>query len=89
MRTLLAAAFVFALAGPGASSHCATYSTSQADVDALGMWYFTDDDGCRWGFPECGLWIYEESNGIQGLQRGDLYVDDTCHNAIEPDTIIF
>jgi hypothetical protein len=33
-------------------------------------------------------WVYEESNGIDGLQRGDEIVDDTCHGMIASDTIV-
>jgi hypothetical protein len=35
------------------------------------------------------LWIYEESNDIPGLQRGDEIIDDTCGGVIPADTIIF
>lgn len=34
------------------------------------------------------VWIYEESNGIAGLQRFDGPADDTCHGMIAPDTFI-
>lgn len=33
------------------------------------------------------IWIYEESNGIEGLQRGDVMVDNTCGGMIEADTL--
>lgn len=34
-------------------------------------------------------WIYQESNGIYGLQRSDDMVDDTCGGLIPADTIVY
>ena len=44
-----------------------------------------DNDLCQ---PDClfSIWLYQESNGIPGLQRGDEVVDNTCHGMIEADT---
>ncbi|HUR70234.1 MAG TPA: hypothetical protein VM370_13400 [Candidatus Thermoplasmatota archaeon] len=41
--------------------------------------------------PECigYLYVYEESNGIEGLQRQDEVHDDTCGGAIPGDRIVF
>lgn len=41
--------------------------------------------------PDCDLsvWTYYETNGIDGLQRGDVIRDDTCRGAIQSDTIPF
>lgn len=49
--------------------------------------YYVDNDACQ---PECifSIWVYQESNGIAGLQRSDEQVDNTCGGAIESDTII-
>lgn len=46
-----------------------------------------DEDGSR----SClfSIWIYYESNGIDGLQRGDSVVDDTCHGMIEADHFVW
>lgn len=35
------------------------------------------------------IWTYQESNGLEGLQRGDEQRDDTCHWMIESDTFIW
>lgn len=48
--------------------------------------FYVDNDPCQ---PECGfsIWIYEESNDIDGLQRGDEMHDDTCGGMIRSDTL--
>jgi hypothetical protein len=53
---------------------------------AAGPAHYVDNDACQ---PGCGfsIWIYEESNGMDGLQRGDEVVDDTC-GLIDSDTIL-
>lgn len=92
MRTYLSiavgAAFLLALA-PVQAGHCTTWSTSETDADMLvvynpaaGLYHVWDN--CQ---PDClfSYWAYYESNGIDGLQRADLVVDDTCHRMIEPD----
>ena len=83
--TLLTLA-ALAVAMPAGADHCVTYSTSSPEVDAGG--YYVDNDVCQ---PGCifSIWIYQESNGISGLQRGDSVVDDTCHGMIESDVDIF
>lgn len=86
MRVLLILAFISAFAFFAKADDCGTYSTSAPEISLLG--YYEDTDFCQ---PDCGpyFWIYEESNGIAGLQRGDEVVDDTCHGMIQPDTILF
>lgn len=37
----------------------------------------------------CTMWIYQESNDLAGLQRGDEVHDDTCGGMIEADTIVY
>lgn len=60
---------------------------------------YVDNDPCQLQGCTLSLWIYEESNGYEGLQRRD-YVgdeehrpawlkDDTCDGLIQPDTILF
>lgn len=91
MRTILILLAALAFALPVDASHCTTYTTSMAELDtglAGGSTrYYVDNDWC----PQChlSLWIYQESNGIDGLQRADEVVDDTCHDMIRGDTIIF
>lgn len=68
--------------------------TGQAD-DRI---FYVDNDPCQ---PECSfsVWVYEETNGYEGLQRKDVpssdehqsewLKDDTCDGLIQPDTLIF
>jgi len=78
------------LANPASAEHCTTWSTShpEVDTDPLDLtgfrMYVDNDNDPRFLFS---IWIYMESNGIPGLQRGDQVVDDTCHDMIEADTI--
>ena len=63
--------------------------TSIPEIDTgptpAGHWY-VDHDVCQ---PECPnpTWVYEESNGIDGLQRNDEMVDDTCGGVIASDRL--
>lgn len=49
--------------------------------------YYVENDFCQ--MDPCTFWIYEETNGVEGLQRDDDVVDDTCHGAVPGDTIVF
>lgn len=99
MRTILLILALVAIAIPVNADHCATYSTYGAQYDtkivsqALGTDRYYGADDC---FPlvYCQLvlmsfWVYQESNGIDGLQRGDEVVDNTCHGLLPADTIVF
>lgn len=51
---------------------------------------------CIWQVDVClvetGLWyswVYQESNGIPGLQRHDDMWDDTCGGLIPGDTVVY
>jgi hypothetical protein len=71
-----------------ASAGACTMTTSSPELVLPGGIY-VDNDACQ---PEClfSAWIYQESNGIDGLQRGDEDVDDTCGGtAGDSDTILF
>ncbi len=69
----------------------------QFDVGVAGQRYYAINDCPRSGanpphdycvsYPVNGWWIYEESNGIDGLQRHDDNVDDTCGGTVAPDTL--
>ena len=98
MRTLpLTFALALLLAMPASAHHCATWTTSNAIAagdhyvyDACVEYATTGQAGMEcamWG--PWDVWVYEESNGIPGLQRGDEILDDTCHGLIRADTIIF
>lgn len=81
-----------ALVGTGAADHCESWSSTEADAQTCeagaSPCYYVSIDFCQ---PDCHIlvWVYEESNGLEGLQRGDEVVDDTCHEMVRPDTIIF
>jgi hypothetical protein len=88
----LVAAF---LAGPVDAGHfCETYSTSAPEIDTQGQleerYYVEYVPPCQ---PEClpgppgVLYLYEEANGIDGLQRADEWEDDTCHGLVPPDAL--
>ena len=87
--TLLALA-ALAIAMPVSAQDCAmTTSAPEVDTGVLpdGSRYYADNDVVIGGFS---FWIYQESNGLDGLQRGDEVHDDTCGGvAGESDTIIF
>lgn len=88
--TLPALLMILALMPPAGAEHCTTYSTSLPEVTtptAAGKTYYVDlflCQICDWWF----LFPYEESNGIEGLQRADDIEDDTCHGMIAPDTLL-
>lgn len=73
-----------------------TTSSPEFDTDPMGAGvgprFYVDDDSdrcARTGLCVISIWVYEESNGVDGLQRGDEIVDDTCGGAAGPsDTII-
>lgn len=83
--TLLALAAI-GMAAPAFAAGC-EMTTSAPEAAAGGL--YVDNDLCQ---PDClfSAWVYQESNEIDGLQRGDEVVDDTCGGAAgESDTIIF
>jgi hypothetical protein len=79
LLTLLALTLPSALAG-----HCGGWSTSHPEVAQNGL--YVDNDLCQLEL-ECiaSLWVYQETNGIPGLQRSDPQVDDTCHGMVPAD----
>ena len=102
MRTFLSLSILFALALPAQAGHCATWTTSAADatLDASAA-----EQGTYYVVGVCAIvafvtnhlvcggdgatWIYEETNGLPGLQRSDEIADDTCHGLIAGDSIVF
>lgn len=90
LRIVLTCVLVLAMISSASADHpCSTWSTWEPEFTAdtpEGTYYVFFhglDGGPRWP------WIYEESNGIDGLQRRDPLEDGTCHGMIEPDTLIF
>lgn len=94
MRVVLLSIAVLGLALGSASADGCTPTTSTAV--AVGGFYVSEDcylDPILEGRdPYClvifSLWVYEEANGLPGLQRQDEVVDDTCQGAIPGDRII-
>ena len=87
-RILLATALVVALAFTANAEHCTTWTTSAPEIDTtiVGGSYYVENNRCD---ELCDIWIYEESNGLPGLQREDEVVDDTCHGLVDGDAIVF
>ena len=59
---------------------------STSDAIPMGELYLVNDvcdEDCLVSF-----YVYEETNGADGLQRGDDIVDDTCAGMIKSDTIV-
>lgn len=92
MKVLLVLAILLALLLPAGASHryddSCTPTTSRPEIDTgstpAGQLYVDNDF-----HPDMwSIWVYEESNGINGLQRKDEMKDDTC-GMIPGDTIIF
>lgn len=96
----LCALLALPIIAPALAAGCEP-TTSRTDVDTgLGIdaaprYYFVRDpcldnsDHCvSWGAT--GIpWLYQESNGIDGLQRADDIRDDTCGGQIAGDTLRF
>lgn len=87
-------ALVALAASTGATGCEPTTSPTTLDTGiGIGPRYYVAEDPhwltCgEFGFPECGsIWIYEETNGIDGLQRDDDIIDDTCGGMIAGDTL--
>jgi hypothetical protein len=91
----LALVLALALAMPAAAQECTpTTSAATLTVHAIGGigYYVVEDPGwltCEFGIPECGsIWVYEEANGIAGVQRADDVHDDTCTGQIPGDRLV-
>lgn len=98
LRTLASLALLLALTAPSLASDCAM-TTAEPEVDsklvsgATGSARVYVDGDCDPLIVTCdfiSVWIYEETNGIDGLQRRDEVRDDTCGGRAGPgDTIRF
>lgn len=103
MRIVVFLVAFLALMNSAQGDACAL-TTSQTDADTgpvtgpAGVRYYLVDDcfisSCSPPFSNVHVdgtfYIYEESNGVDGLQRADEVADDTCSGrAGAGDTIIF
>lgn len=68
----------------GAAEECVPIGAAP-DVAFSG--FYLEQDACP---PGCAasVWIYQESNGMAGLQRSDAVADHTCGGALAPDTLV-
>lgn len=85
----LVAVVAIALAVPVSAQQCVpTTSNPEVTQEVAGKTFYVDNDECG---NQClfSIWIYEEDNGIKGLQRNDSFKDDTCKGQIPSDLIIF
>lgn len=95
-KTLFALAMVAFLVAPATAS--ATECGDEATLDIAGTFY-VDDRGDPVGtglLTGGGTWLFMESNGESGLQRGDTNSPipgsadaDYAHCSDNPDTVIF
>jgi len=80
MRAILLLLSLTLLASTLSADGCVP-TTSLASVEAADHYVVADAcAGCL-----VSVWVYQESNGLPGLQRGDHVVDDTCGGQIEAD----
>jgi len=89
LSAAIALGILLALAAPGIAQECVPI-TEDPEIDATTPFgrYYVDNDCiphalCH-GLPEqdLSIWVYEESNDVDGLQRNDSYAGDrSCGNA--------
>ncbi len=96
LKPLIAILLPLAFLAPTAAEACQP-TTSTAHAEVAGVYVFVgclsdewdDQMECQWFGPWGTTWIYQESNGIPGLQRNDDFHDDTCGGQITADTILY
>lgn len=58
--------------------------------DAYSLTLYLISDTCQLdGSCIASAWVYQEMNGIDGLQRQDAYRDDTCGGRFPADLLVF
>lgn len=85
---------LMALIAPATQAGDCAPSTSEPELDVTGGpagRLYLDYDCLFLVHPDdCfSVWIYRESNGLDGLQRSDEIVDDTCNGMIVADEVLF
>lgn len=100
LAILLTVTLALALAIPAGAEHCSiedgdpevvtpatgvSVTAREVGGENPGV-YYVDTSICQ---PQClfDVWIYEETNGHPGLQRGDEFADECQY--LEADTILF
>ncbi len=91
MRAFVVVMFGLAFIAPSSADVCEPTTTEpEVTLETVAGTYYVDFIFCQ---PECypnfAYWVYEESNGIEGLQKNDAYEDDTCGGRIAGDTILY
>ncbi len=94
---LIPVLFALALVAPVGAETCTpttTFPVFTVHANVIGHpGYYLDIDGAACVLPtnacQVLVWVYEETNGIAGLQRQDEVKDDTCGGQIAGDTIRF
>lgn len=84
--TFLLTAAALAVAIPAGLAAACTPTTSDPLFETDDGHYIVHDlctTGCLFAVR-----LYEESNGLGGLQRRDMRVDDTCFGMIQPDHLL-
>ena len=96
MYTVLLTLAAFAMLVPAnADESClGTPSTDLTIPDATGAAggdIYVDNDFCQLDGCAFSIWIYQETNGVAGLQRGDEVENDVanCNGEFAADTDIF
>lgn len=88
-RVALALTLALALLGiPAHAQDCdpSTSTDAHAISDGNSTHYVVTDPSTCGGCPiGVHMYLYEETNGMDGLQRDDARRDDTCNGLIEPD----
>ncbi len=85
-------AVIAALLMMGMPSASATCTTDTSATDLAGVIYITNDSGAP--VPVLFDWVYLESNGFNGLQRGGVAwhgndADGIAFPCSNPDTILY
>ena len=99
-RLFLALAALVALVAPQALAEHCTKPNLDRDSEELrvrdetgAVRYYVERDPCEGAGCVDSIWVYEETNDIENLQRLDppgtaKPQDDTCHGMIRPDTLV-
>ena len=74
---------------PGAWAAAHDAAGSPSELGSRDRQFYLDNDACQAELCGFSIWIYEESNGREGLQRNDDFAGDRTCGLYPADTIIF